>query len=101
MACFVFGELAHHDRRRGRTIRFPPKKADFLYNFPRKKGLYRHHPFSTIYHYVHHITIKIIGYFTIYDRPQHSTVLPFLLVYTLRLRSTILDSLFPIWVDNV
>ena len=84
MACFVVGELAHHDRRRGRTIRFPPKKADFLYNFPRKKGLYRHHPFSTIYHYVHHITIKIIGYFTIYDRPQHSTVLH-------TLRSTISD----------
>ena len=37
MACFVFGELAHHDRRRGRTIRFPPKKADLFIQLSSEK----------------------------------------------------------------
>ena len=46
MACFVVGELAHHDRRRrGRTIRFPPKKPTFYTTFLGKKDFIATTPF--------------------------------------------------------
>ena len=37
MACFVVGELVHHDRRRGRTVRFPPQKSRLFIQLSSKK----------------------------------------------------------------